>query len=128
MAIQMRRGDMANYDENKMLPGEFGVALDEEELYITWGTGNSEKVLTEKDMESPNFSGEPSAPTAPVGTDTTQIATTEFVRNEIAANTNQSLITTGDGTVTLSLGGEIHTQTLIATGDGEVRFSLRNVT
>ena len=34
MAIQMRRGDMANYDENKMLPGEFGVALDEEELYI----------------------------------------------------------------------------------------------
>ena len=127
MAIQMRRGNAVNYDESKMLPGEFAVATDEEELYITWGTGNSERVLTEKSNNSPVFSGTPTAPTAPVGTDTTQIATTEFVLNEIAANTNQTLITTGDGTVTLSLGGEIQTQTLIATGDGEVRFSLRNI-
>ena len=49
MAIQMRRGNAANYDETKMLPGEFGVATDEEELYIAFGTGNSKRVLTEDD-------------------------------------------------------------------------------
>lgn len=49
MAIQMRRGNAANYDESKMLPGEFGVAVDEEELYIAFATGNSKKVLTEDD-------------------------------------------------------------------------------
>lgn len=50
MAIQMRRGNAANYDEAKMLPGEFGVATDEEELYIAFATGNSKRVLTEDDI------------------------------------------------------------------------------
>ena len=52
MAIQMRRGNLANYDEDKMLPGEFAVATDEEELYIAFGTGNSKRVLTEDDEVS----------------------------------------------------------------------------
>ena len=52
MAIQMRRGNAANYDETKMLPGEFAVATDEEELYIAFATGNSKKVLTEDDFEN----------------------------------------------------------------------------
>ena len=52
MAIQMRRGNLVNYDEDKMLPGEFAVATDEEELYIAFGTGNSKKVLTEDDLPS----------------------------------------------------------------------------
>ena len=50
MAIQMRRGNAANYDESKMLPGEFGVVVDEEELYIAFATGNSKRVLTEDDL------------------------------------------------------------------------------
>ena len=52
MAIQMRRGNLVNYDEDKMLPGEFGVATDEEELYIAFGTGNSKRVLTENDFDN----------------------------------------------------------------------------
>lgn len=50
MAIQMRRGNLANYDADRMLPGEFGVAVDEEELFIAFGTGNSKRVLTEDDL------------------------------------------------------------------------------
>lgn len=49
MAIQMRRGNLANYDPDKMLPGEFGVAVDEEELFINFDTGNSKRILTEDD-------------------------------------------------------------------------------
>lgn len=52
MAIQMRRGNLANYDADKMLPGELGVAVDEDELFISFGTGNSKRVLTEDDFEN----------------------------------------------------------------------------
>ena len=38
-------------------------------------------------LASPNFTGVPSAPTAPPGTDTTQIATTAFVDAAVAAST-----------------------------------------
>ena len=114
MAIQMRRGNLANYDEDKMLPGEFGVATDEKELYIAFGTGDSKKILTEDDVmdvddalsstsenpvqnkvintalntkapiESPTFTGIPKAPTAAEGTSNTQIATTAFVKQSIS--------------------------------------------
>ncbi len=53
MAIQMRRGNLANYDPDKMLPGEFGVVVDEDELFISFGTGNSKKVMTEDDSITP---------------------------------------------------------------------------
>lgn len=119
MAIQMRRGNAANYDETKMLPGEFGVATDEEELYIAFATGNSKKVLTEDDQievdnainstsenpvqnkvintalntkapkASPAFTGTPTAPTASVGTNSTQIATTRFVTRAITNDTTK---------------------------------------
>lgn len=115
MAIQMRRGNLVNYDEDKMLPGEFAVATDEKELYIAFGTGDSKKILTEDDqtqvddainstsenpvqnkvintalntkapIASPAFTGTPTAPTASVGTNSTQIATTKFVHD--VANT-----------------------------------------
>lgn len=41
-------------------------------------------------LESPAFTGTPTAPTAAVGTNTTQIATTAYVKAEIAANTTMS--------------------------------------
>lgn len=49
MAIQMRRGNAADYDEAKMLPGEFAVATDDKEVYIAFGAGDSKRVLTEAD-------------------------------------------------------------------------------
>lgn len=42
---------------------------------------------TKADLASPALTGTPTAPTASVTTDTTQIATTEFVNDEIAHNT-----------------------------------------
>ena len=42
-------------------------------------------------LDSPNFIGTPTAPTAPLGTNTTQLATTEFVQQEIDAY-NDSII------------------------------------
>ena len=44
-------------------------------------TGN--QTLTSKSLTSPSLTGTPTAPTAANGTDTTQIATTEFVQNAI---------------------------------------------
>lgn len=41
---------------------------------------------TKADLASPTFTGTPKAPTAAVGTNTTQIATTEFVMNAFQAN------------------------------------------
>lgn len=105
MAIQMRRGNAANYDGTKMLPGEFAVATDEEELYIAFATGNSKKVLTEDDMDSPALTGTPTAPTAATSTNNTQIATTGFVRNAIGEYGGASTITAteNNGVVTLSI-------------------------
>ena len=40
---------------------------------------------TKADLASPTFTGTPKAPTAAVGTNTTQIATTAFVHSEVAA-------------------------------------------
>ncbi len=42
-------------------------------------------------LDSPAFIGTPTAPTAPLGTSTTQLATTEFVHQEIDAY-NESII------------------------------------
>lgn len=47
-------------------------------------TGNIQEQLNNKaSLESPLFTGEPEAPTADLGTNTKQIATTEYVQNEI---------------------------------------------
>ena len=119
MAIQMRRGNLVNYDEDKMLPGEFAVATDEKELYIAFDTGDSKKILTEDDqievdtymsavsenpvqnkvintaltakanLASPTFTGTPTAPTASVGTNSTQIANTQFVARAITNDTTK---------------------------------------
>lgn len=132
MAIQMRRGNLANYDADKMLPGEFGVAVDEDELYIAFATGNSKKVLTEDDAvtvdsalnstsenpvqnkviksaldakaptASPAFTGTPTVPTATAGTNTTQIASTAFVQAAISAST-RSLTATDQGSGVVAL-------------------------
>ena len=103
MAIQMRRGNLANYDATKMLPGEFGVALDEGEVFISIDTGDSKRVLTEDDMDSPALTGTPTAPTAASGTNTTQLATTAFVQNAVSGLASTLTATENNGVVTLSI-------------------------
>lgn len=50
MAIQNRRGNIADFDPFKMLPGEFGYLLDTEELYYCVAPGNVKRVATKEDI------------------------------------------------------------------------------
>lgn len=50
MAIQNRRGNFADFDPFKMLPGEFGYILDTEELYYCVAPGNIRRVATKEDI------------------------------------------------------------------------------
>lgn len=52
MAIQNRRGAYNNYDPNKMVSGEFAVAMDEQKLFIAFAPGLSKRILTEDDAMS----------------------------------------------------------------------------
>jgi hypothetical protein len=47
-------------------------------------------IATKADINSPAFIGTPTAPTAATGTDTTQLATTEFVNNSIVAERDEA--------------------------------------
>lgn len=57
MAIQMRRGLLANYDKNKMLAGELAVTTDTEsqnqQVFVAFAPGKSKRILTEDDLPSP---------------------------------------------------------------------------
>jgi hypothetical protein len=64
-----------------------GTEIDDEFESIETAVG------TKADLASPTFTGTPAAPTAASGTDSTQIATTAFVQDEITANAQ----TAGDG-------------------------------
>jgi hypothetical protein len=56
-------------------------------------------------IASPTFTGTPAAPTAAVGTNTTQIATTEYVRSELEYETTTDLtVTTNATTMNLATG------------------------
>jgi len=70
--------------------------LDEHPFVFTFNGRSGEVVLTEQDIlaagggtvfDSVALTGIPTAPTAPVGTNTTQLATTAFVMQAFAANT-----------------------------------------
>jgi microcystin-dependent protein len=68
-----------------------------------WATPVTSSDLDLKaDLASPDLTGTPTAPTATAGTNTTQIATTEFVRAEVSA-------LVGGATTTLDTLGEIAT-------------------
>ena len=68
-------------------------------------------VATRAPLASPTFKGTPKAPTAAAGTNTTQIATTEFVQREISnlpdsdrivsENENTKVVANNDGTATI---------------------------
>ena len=73
MAIQMRRGLLANYDEDKMVAGELAVTTDstdeDQKIFVAFAPGDSKRILTETDL----------------------------------ADMGGDLTATGDGTVTLSI-------------------------
>ena len=55
MAIQMRRGALANYDESKMVAGEIAVTTDstdaDQKIFVAFAPGDSKRILTETDLE-----------------------------------------------------------------------------
>ena len=51
MAIQNRRGNIANFDANKMLPGEFAYALDTGELFYCVSPGTVRRCATKEELE-----------------------------------------------------------------------------
>jgi len=71
-------------------PGDFCVQSDNNSIYflkVVPPTQENSWIRlstvedSEQDFDSPNFTGIPTAPTASIGTSTTQIATTQFVKN-----------------------------------------------
>ena len=55
MAIQMRRGQLKDFDANKMLPGEFAVTIDEapenQKVFICFSAGTFKTLATREDFE-----------------------------------------------------------------------------
>lgn len=107
MAIQMRRGLLANYDEDKMVAGEIAVTTDstdaDQKIFVAFAPGVSKRILTDTDLDSTALTGTPTAPTAAAGTNTTQLATTAFVQNAVSGLASTLTATESDGVVTLSI-------------------------
>ena len=61
-------------------------------------------VASKANLASPTFTGTPKAPTAATGTNTTQLATTAFVQQEIAAKTTVKIIIALNPALTVSNG------------------------
>ena len=72
-------GTLANVNLTSQVTGTLSVANGGTGVTASTGTGST--VLS----ASPTFTGTPAAPTASTGTNTTQIATTAFVQNQIGA-------------------------------------------
>ena len=55
MAIQMRRGPLAQYDKSKMLAGEWGISIDadtnDQKAFIAFAPGVSKEVMMVEDAE-----------------------------------------------------------------------------
>jgi hypothetical protein len=66
-------------------------------------------------LASPTFTGTPAAPTAAVGTNTTQLATTAFVQAEIANDAPAKDGTGATGTWAIAISGNAATATTLAT-------------
>lgn len=52
MAIRNRRGNLLDFDPNKMLAGEFGVSMDTKGAYICFAPGDTKKMSTYEDMSN----------------------------------------------------------------------------
>lgn len=52
MAIRVRRGNSADFDINKMLPGEFAVTIDTGKIYVCTNDGNVKELATVDDLKT----------------------------------------------------------------------------
>lgn len=91
-AIQRRRGTAAEHAAFTGLAGELTVDTTDNRLVVHDGStagghpaAKESELAAKAPLASPTFTGTPAAPTAAQGTDTTQLATTAFVRAEVAA-------------------------------------------
>ena len=79
------------------------------------GTATTQLATTAFVTNGPEFAGLPTAPTASVGTNTTQLATTAFVQNQVNALGTMSIQNSNSVTIT---GGTITGITDVAVADG----------
>lgn len=86
--VRIARGTYSNLNSSiaDIQEGEICYATDQDKLYVKEGSNLVE--VTGAPLASPTFTGTPAAPTAAVGTNTTQIATTAYVQAESFAKTN----------------------------------------
>ena len=83
--VRVARGTYSNLNTNKadIQEGEICYATDQDKLYVKEGSNlvdaSTTDISAKADLASPTFTGVPAAPTATSGTNTTQLATTEFV-------------------------------------------------
>ena len=52
MAIKMRRGNKNDLDRSKLVAGEIAVCLDEDEVYVSQGNGDTIELATKDDLEN----------------------------------------------------------------------------
>lgn len=50
MAIQVRRGNEANFDADKMLPGEWATSIDSKEVRMCFAPGVTKKMATQENF------------------------------------------------------------------------------
>ena len=81
--IRVARGTYSNLNSSiaDIQEGEICYATDQDKLYVK--ESNSLVEVSGAPLASPTFTGTPAAPTASVGTNTTQLATTAYVQAEV---------------------------------------------
>jgi hypothetical protein len=81
--VRIARGTYSNLNSSiaDIQEGEICYATDQDKLYVK--ESNSLVEVTGAPLASPTFTGTPAAPTASVGTNTTQLATTAYVQAEV---------------------------------------------
>ncbi len=88
----------------------------------------SSAIANKADIDSPTFTGTPQAPTAPIGTGNTQIATTGFVNNALNSIIVNNLTTTSEGYVLDARQGKAIIDYLNSTLGNQVVYSLDGTT
>jgi hypothetical protein len=112
--VRVARGTYSNLNSSvtDIQEGEICYATDQNKLYVKEGSSlesTQADVAAKANTASPTFTGTPAGPTASTSTNTTQLATTAFVQQEITANAGPGL--DDENTWTKGQRGEITTLT-----------------
>ena len=88
MAIQMRRGNYADFDASKMVAGEFGICLDNGYVYITLSAGNAVRLGTADTIEDALALVQQYSESASQSADNASASATSSGESAVAAETN----------------------------------------